>query len=89
MCVCVCVRVRVQKPRREPHLKDGEEKTHKGDASRENSFFHRFPLRIVSAREVCLQALLFLGQIIVEAKLQTPGFSEAPSVLGGRDTNGI
>lgn len=47
------------------------------------------PLRIVTARKVCVQPLLFLGQIMVEAKLQTPGFSEAPSALGGRDTNGI
>lgn len=51
--------------------------------------FNVFPLLIVSARKVPLQPLLFLGQIIVKAKLQTAGFSEAPSVLGGRDTNGI
>lgn len=51
--------------------------------------FNIFPLCIVTARKVRLQPLLLLGQIIIEANLQTPGFSEAPSVLGGRDTNGI
>lgn len=71
-----------------PHLKDGEEKTHQGDASQEK-YFYIFPLRIVSVGRVCLQPLHFLGQIIIEAKLQAPGFREAWSVLGGRDTNGI
>lgn len=71
-----------------PRLKDGEEKTHQGDASREESFCV-FALHIVNAGRVCLQPLHFLGQIIIKAKLQAPGFSEARSVLGGRDTNGI
>lgn len=73
---------------RMPHLKDGEEKTPQRDASLEKSFYV-FSLRIVNARRVRLQPLHFLGQIITEAKLQAPGFSEAWSVLCGRDTNGI
>jgi len=63
----------------------GAKETHPG---RTVSFSVFAPLS-VTARTVCPQPLLWLGQIIVEAKLQTPGFSEAPSVLGGRDTNGI
>lgn len=71
-----------------PRLKDGEEKSHREDASREKSFCV-FPLRIVNAGRVCLQPLHFLAQIIIEAKLRAPGFSEARTALGGRDTNGI
>lgn len=73
---------------RVPHLKDGEMKSHQGDAFREKSFYV-FLLRIVNAGRVCLQPLHFLGHTISEAKLQAPGFSEAWSALGGRDTNGI
>lgn len=66
-----------------------ERRKHTKEMHPGRTLVRRSPLRIVSVRKVCLQPLLFLGQMIVEAKLQTPGFSETPSVLSGRDTNGI
>lgn len=73
---------------RVPRLKDGEKKTHRGDASQEKAFCASLSVLSVPGESVC-SLLHFLGQIIIEAKLQAPGFSEAWSGLGGRDTNGI
>lgn len=81
--MCACVRVQAYGA---PRLKDGEERTHKGDgASREKCFFQRLFSPQCHRSEVSVQPLL--GQITAEAEPPPQAVARhRPRAVGGTRT---